>query len=890
MRLNHYAKLLTVGLALLWGNAAMAKQTPLSAKVEQAHNKGMGFAPVALFTETQGAKHSFLLAERLYQPNIGQIKALFEAKSSTVSLKVKAASGKEYTLELMRSYPVAGNPNFGIITNSGREQVAYEEGLHYQGAVKGSEQSLATMSVFANGEVMILFANEDGNFNMGKLEDGSGNYILYTDRDMIEKMEYPCATSDIDQVNESTGSANKTTAVQGCNKVRIYWEADYQLYQDKGTLAATQNYLTGLFNQKQAMYANEELVVELSSMYVWTVADFFADASSGAALYHFQDYWNAMGLSFDGDYAQLIAKDDGGLGGVSFLDVICTRPFSFGYADIHGNYNTVPTYSWDVMVITHETGHALGSKHTHWCGWNTGSGGSCGSIDNCTTQESGSGCSSCSATFLKSNTNWKGTVMSYCHLVSGKGIDLANGFGPLPGNEIRNKIANASCLNSVIKADLTSTPICNSDGTITLTYPNDNYGVAPYSYAWSNSAGNSQNLIGILNPGTFTVIITDSNNCSASFSTSISKLPAPGDGNGVQYNLPLCCKDTNYNFILTASLPTQLTSCQTVGWLRTTSAVSNYTAAQAAFAVADTSDVMYSTNNTSISNSVSATLSIASPDPCDTFTSYFYTPFVMRKARAAATVTTTGTNSGVIRGGNNTAIGSYVILADQTSQSPACNPMDTPSVRTLAVTITGYTGRANNLTITVINDDDKMVHRKMDYAGNGTYNITIDNDEYLLKPFAISAFDYNCANSNSCVSSSVNISVTRTVTYPAQTDKYMDSSCVVGKSVLLSFAPDSCTSINTAVSNTAYNNNVKLYPNPTSGIALLEFHSAAQGQGMIKVTDMVGRTVKATPIQHNAGLNRTIIDLKEQPAGTYLVYLSYEDGKLNTKPMKLVIE
>ena len=40
---------------------------------------------------------------------------------------------------------------------------------------------------------------------------------------------------------------------------------------------------------------------------------------------------------------------------------------------------TVPTYSWNVMVITHEMGHLMGSNHTHACVWN----GNNTAIDGC---------------------------------------------------------------------------------------------------------------------------------------------------------------------------------------------------------------------------------------------------------------------------------------------------------------------------------------------------------------------------------------------------------------------------------------------------------------------------------------------------------------------------
>src|SRR5690606_19699258 len=110
-------------------------------------------------------------------------------------------------------------------------------------------------------------------------------------------------------------------------------------------------------------------------------------------------------------------------------------------------------------------GHNLGSRHTHWCGWNTGAGGSCGSIDDCTTQQSGSGCSTCPSTFSNAQQGWEGTIMSYCHLVS-RGVNLANGFGPLPGDKIRNEVNNQICLSSIISATLTPTDICKDQGKI----------------------------------------------------------------------------------------------------------------------------------------------------------------------------------------------------------------------------------------------------------------------------------------------------------------------------------------------------------------------------------------------------------------------------------------
>ena len=73
---------------------------------------------------------------------------------------------------------------------------------------------------------------------------------------------------------------------------------------------------------------------------------------------------------FDGDVGQLVGIDPGGLGGVAVaINGLCSQN-NYSYSDVSFNYNTVPTFSWTVQVITHEMGHLLGSRHTHGCYWN----------------------------------------------------------------------------------------------------------------------------------------------------------------------------------------------------------------------------------------------------------------------------------------------------------------------------------------------------------------------------------------------------------------------------------------------------------------------------------------------------------------------------------------
>ncbi|MBL8015943.1 MAG: zinc-dependent metalloprotease [Ignavibacteria bacterium] len=140
--------------------------------------------------------------------------------------------------------------------------------------------------------------------------------------------------------------------------------------------------------------------------------------------------------------AHMITTRPGGLGGVAWLNALCASVSSgYGYAfsDIDGTFNQLPTYSWDCMVVAHETGHNFGSPHTHSCSWPGGP------IDSCYAVEGG--CYSGPAIARV------GTIMSYCHLNG----SIALFFGPLPTELIRIRAEVAACMTQ-LSGFLVATP------------------------------------------------------------------------------------------------------------------------------------------------------------------------------------------------------------------------------------------------------------------------------------------------------------------------------------------------------------------------------------------------------------------------------------------------
>jgi large repetitive protein len=118
-----------------------------------------------------------------------------------------------------------------------------------------------------------------------------------------------------------------------------------------------------------------------------------------------------------------------------------------------------------------------------------------------------------------------GTIMSYCHLVSGVGINFNNGFGPQPAALILNNVNNASCLAACTSCTVPSQPGTISGnatycGSTALTYSVTAVSGAT-SYIWSLPSGwtgtSTTNSINVTTSGTGgTVSVTAVNSCGNS--------------------------------------------------------------------------------------------------------------------------------------------------------------------------------------------------------------------------------------------------------------------------------------------------------------------------------------------------------------------------------------
>lgn len=485
-------------------------------KVLNEKQSGVAFPEFSLFQWKSSIlalpeAKNVLSGGQLLTLNTAQLENLFVQKPEAVTLFIPVSGNEVMEVELVQYDLFASG--FKVATSqSNGAAVNYHPGVYYRGMVKNQPQTMAAISIFKNEIMGVISTPQQGNMVLGLLNTGNKtDYVLYSDQNLMVSMNFQCDTDDSAPALQPTGLLNDLqgmiTTVSNC--VRVYLECEYDMQVEKGGVTGTTNYMTGLFNVVSTLYQNEGITTPISEIFVWTTPDPYATTSTSDALNSFRNYRT----SFNGDVAHLVSRGAPSGGGVAWVNALCTS-YKYAYSYIYSSYSLFPTYSWSVEVITHEMGHNLGSQHTHACAWN----GDNTAIDGCGPAAGYSeGCTAPVPT--------AGTIMSYCHLVSGVGINFTLGFGTQPGDRIRTRITNATCLTSCapvcFTASTTGTNVdCNGAATGSAT-ANVSGGTSPFSYSWSN--GGTTQTINSLTAGTYTVTVSDGTGCTGSASRVVTQ-------------------------------------------------------------------------------------------------------------------------------------------------------------------------------------------------------------------------------------------------------------------------------------------------------------------------------------------------------------------------------
>lgn len=417
--------------------------------------------------------------------DVSLISQIYQQEPEEITVRIPMPGGKNRDLHLFKTKVVSDD--FKVTTSDGRQfQGKAFAGVHYQIRGGKSANRFGVMS-FTENSLMAVFSDETGNWNVGLLPEGEGDYVIFNEQDLNQSLNFDCHAPDEEEEEDHQHGKgfgwnhNKSIQSTGnCKTVRLYFECDFRMYTDNGSSTTNvSNKVASMFNGVKQLYSNEQLDVELSQVFVWTSTDpYIALTSANSCLLNFA----TNRASITETLGHFLTTRPSSLGGIAYIDVLCNPPVKFGFSNIYNTFSSVPSYSWSIYCITHEIGHNFGSRHTHWCGWQL-SGTTIGRIDSCRAGEAVTGAVNCGT---NTRPNFNGTIMSYCH-VNGA-VNFNRGFGPLPGAAIRNGFAGATCIsgNPIPQFTLGAPGIVCEGGNINLKANTSTTGA---TYAWTGPNG-----------------------------------------------------------------------------------------------------------------------------------------------------------------------------------------------------------------------------------------------------------------------------------------------------------------------------------------------------------------------------------------------------------------
>ncbi len=381
------------------------------------------------------------------------------------------------------------------------QRVAVPKTVYFRGTIDGDPSSSVLLSVREKGGVMGMAFKGESAWAIGK---GKGQGALRSKKSDPESLKKPfeCGLDDLpasarlgDLDADSPSAESPSTVPDKPYDATIAIETDQEyLAMFGGNQTAALDYMGDLIGYADLVYSREidtDMFIGFSRL--WTTTDPWIATSSSAALDEFVAYWNANMQSTPRTVAHMLSARSTG-GGVAYLTVLCDwygNPggnVSYGYSgSLGGSFNwdgnqanNPASVVWDIMVVEHEIGHNFGSPHTHdYCNL----GGSALPIDNCYDDGATDNCLSGNPNVLPScagdpnptipayhSGNGRGTIMSYCHLLSGSYGNMAMTFGEghpcgtLPGRAADRMSAHVVSRNGSYPTCFAS-PLCGN-GTI----------------------------------------------------------------------------------------------------------------------------------------------------------------------------------------------------------------------------------------------------------------------------------------------------------------------------------------------------------------------------------------------------------------------------------------
>jgi hypothetical protein len=211
-------------------------------------------------------------------------------------------------------------------------------------------------------------------------------------------------------------------AITSLHTATVAFDTDNELMLNKfgnNTTAAT-NYIASMVAGMNVVYERDllvRLVQGTTFLRVSTTADPWAPITNTFdGLSQVTTYWAGNQSSVSRAATAMLSGRTSGTSGIAWVDVLCSKSNGYSFTKV-ASTGTSPS-SGDVMVVAHEIGHNFGSPHTH-CYNRLG----LPLPDQCRSGETSgggacyTGATSCPAQQTYNGFTFRGSLMSYCHLI-----------------------------------------------------------------------------------------------------------------------------------------------------------------------------------------------------------------------------------------------------------------------------------------------------------------------------------------------------------------------------------------------------------------------------------------------------------------------------------------
>jgi hypothetical protein len=223
---------------------------------------------------------------------------------------------------------------------------------------------------FLNGTINATFSIDGKQYEISKFRN---KYLLFEASNSINNLNFTCEVKrQFNNLENNFPESSGNVVLPVC--IEFALEIDNYTRQTFNNDTEATNWALAIFSGVSQLYeaqTNASVVVEY--LYIWNTTDPYAGYNSTSdVLYELTSYWQSNNNSIGRDLVHLMSKRSLG-GGIAFLNGLCSNSIGYAFSANLTNDTTYnfpnPSYTWTLMVCTHEVGHNVGSEHTHACVW-----------------------------------------------------------------------------------------------------------------------------------------------------------------------------------------------------------------------------------------------------------------------------------------------------------------------------------------------------------------------------------------------------------------------------------------------------------------------------------------------------------------------------------------